>query len=288
MDQSSAASPASLPELLIEARPYLARYLAAWAPLVAAYVTVFLFSSDTPFGWALLTALANIAVPLVLGVPIFSVLARYVFRASPIVQLAAHMGLSLVFTFSWLNILVWELGVIGWLRFGDFQAVAFSGPALTWQLFQGLVLYFLIAAGAYVIVMMVRGSYLLSGLVQAPRDADPLADPEPGASRIFVKGPDGYTPLDFDDIVSISGADDYCEVKTPVSTHLVRMTLATFEERLDPERFVRVHRSHIVALSRIQRVEPRAGGGLTLHMAGGGVVQASRAGASALQPFLVA
>lgn len=277
----------TLKDLLNEARPYLARYLAAWAPLVAAYVLVFVYSSQTPFGWALLTALTNITVPMLLGVPVFAVLARFVFRASPLVQLAAHMVLSLTFTFAWLNILVWELGVIGWLRRGAFQIVAFTGPALTWQLFQGLVVYFLIAAGAYVIVMMVRGSYLLAGLVQAPQAVDPPADPEPGAGRVFVKGPEGYTPLDFDDIISISGADDYCEVKTSVATHLIRMTLATLEERLDPELFVRVHRSHIVALPRIQRVEPRAGGGMTLHMAGGSTVLASRSGAAALQPFLV-
>ncbi len=281
------AHTAGLTDLLNEARPYLARYLAAWAPLVAAYVTVFLFTSSIPFGWALFTALANILAPLILGVPVFAIVARYLFRASPLVQLAAHMALSLVFTFVWYALLMQELSLIGWWRFGEYTPTAFAGPALTWQLFQGLVVYFLIVAGAYVIVMMVRGSYLIAGLVPPPRDAEPLPDPEPGASRIFVKSADGYLPLDFDDIVSISGADDYCEVRTPVATHLIRMTLSAFEERLDPERFVRVHRSHIVALSRIQRVEPRSGGGLTLHMVGGLTVQASRAGAAALQPFLV-
>lgn len=275
-----------LTDLLGEAQPYLARYLAAWTPLIAAYVTVFLFTSQIPFGWALLTALANILVPVVLGIPIFAVLARFVFRASPLVQLAAHMGLSLGFTLTWHAVLMLQLGAIRWLRFGEYEPAVFVGAALTWQLFQGLVLYFLIAAGAYVIVMMVRGSYLIAGLVQPPRESG--AEPEPGSSRLFVKGADGYHPLDFDDIVSISGADDYCEVRTLVSTHLIRMTLSAFEERLDPERFVRVHRSHIVALARVQRVESRPGGGLTLHLAGGTTVLASRAGAAALQPFLVA
>lgn len=279
----------TLRDLFNEAQPYLARYLAAWAPMVAAYLAVFLFTTGTPFGWALFTAFANIAVPVLLGIPVFAVLARFVFRASPLVQLAAHMALSLAFTLTWYAILMLELGWIGWLRYGEYQPVAFTGPALTWQLFQGLTVYFLIAAGAYVIVLMVRGSYLIAGLVNAPRDAEPVVEPdrEAGAGRLFVKGEDGYYPLDFDDIVSISGADDYCEVRTSVATHLIRMTLAAFEQRLDPDRFVRVHRSHIVALARIQRVEPRSGGGLTLHMAGGGTVLASRAGAAALQGFLV-
>ncbi len=284
----AAASKPSFGDVIDEARPYLARYVAAWAPLVAAYVTVFLFTTSTPFGWALFTAFANILVPVLLGLPVFVIVARWVFRAPAMVQLAAHMALSLAFTLIWYGLLMQELSLIGWWRFGEYTPTSFRGPALTWQLFQGLVLYFLIVAGAYVIVLMVRGSYLIAGLAQPPGDADANpADIEVGTRRVFVKGPDGYTPLDFDDIVSISGADDYCEVKTPVSTHLIRMTLATFEERLDPDRFVRVHRSHIVALARIQRVEPRSGGGLTLHMAGGGTVLASRAGATALQPFLV-
>ena len=287
MDASRPEPPASPADLLSEARPYLARYLAAWAPLAAAYVTVFLFTTSLPLSWALLTAFANILAPVLLGAPVFAIVARYLFRASPLVQLAAHMGLSLIFTYVWYWLLMQELSLIGWWRFGEYAPTSFSGPALTWQLFQGLVVYFLIVAGAYVIVMMVRGSYLIAGLVQAPGASDPVLDPEPGASRVFVKSPEGYLPLDFDDIVSISGADDYCEVKTATATHLVRMTLSAFEERLDPDRFLRVHRSHIVALSRVQRVEPHAGGTMTLHMVGGGRVRASRSGAAALQRFLV-
>jgi len=280
----------AIADFVTEVRPYFVRYLAAWTPLVAAYVIVFLFTTTSPFGWALLTAVANIAGPVVLGGPVFFIVSRYLLRAAAIVKLASHMALSLVFSLVWYGLLMVELSFIGGLRDGDFAPVSFAGPALTWQLFQGLVLYFLIVAGAYVIVLQVRGSYLISGLVtppSAPDKAPQVVEAEPGLSRVFVKGPEGYLPLDFADIVSINGADDYCEVKTPVSTHLIRMTLASFEERLDPGAFVRVHRSHIVALARIQRVEPRPGGGLKLHMVGGGLVLASRAGAAALQPFLV-
>lgn len=281
-------APQTLRDLLFEARPYIDRYLAAWVPLVAAYAAVFVYSNDAPFGWALLTALTNITVPILLGLPVFVLLARFVFRASPMVQLAAHMALSLIFTFAWLAILQVELGVITWLQYGVYEPVIFAGPALTWQLFQGLTVYFLVTAGAYVIVMMVRGSYLIAGLVQVPiMEEAPLTNPDIGQERIFVKSTKGFLPLTLDEIVSISGADDYCEVKTPTSTLLVRMTLAAFEDRLDPKRFVRVHRSHIVSLSHVERVEPRSGGRLILKLVGGETVMASRSGAEALQPFLV-
>lgn len=275
-------------DILSEATPYLLRYLAAWVPLVAAYIAVFVYSNDQPFGWALLAGLTNITVPLVLGIPLFALLGRWVFKASPLVQMAAHLVLSTIFTFTWLAILIRELGVISWLRYGTYQAVQFAGPALTWQLFQGLTVYFLIVAGAYVIIMMVRGSYLLTGLAPTENALETMPDASKAARRIFVKDAKGYVPLDFEDIVSISGAGDYCEVKSANASHLLRIKLAEFEELLEPDRFVRVHRSHIVSLSRIEKIEPRSGGRLILHILDGDTVFASRSGASRLQRFLVA
>jgi len=49
----------------------------------------------------------------------------------------------------------------------------------------------------------------------------------------------------------ISAAGDYAELHTHRGTHLLRESMNSLEERLDPSRFARIHRSRIVNLARI-------------------------------------
>jgi hypothetical protein len=57
-----------------------------------------------------------------------------------------------------------------------------------------------------------------------------------------------------DDVEWIAAAGDYSELHTHTGTHLLRETMKSLEGRLDPARFVRVHRSRIVCLPRIQEL----------------------------------
>jgi len=54
-----------------------------------------------------------------------------------------------------------------------------------------------------------------------------------------------------DDVEWISAAGDYSELHTRTGTHLLRETMKSLEQRLDPSRFARIHRSRIVCLRRI-------------------------------------
>jgi two-component system LytT family response regulator len=65
------------------------------------------------------------------------------------------------------------------------------------------------------------------------------------------------------------------------------MSLGELEARLDPTSFVRVHRSAIINLGRLERTEPAGGGRLLAHMSNGETIQVSRAGAQALRRFLI-
>ena len=53
-------------------------------------------------------------------------------------------------------------------------------------------------------------------------------------------------------------------------------TLAELQARLDPARFVRVHRSHLVNVDRIASIEPLDSGDARIHMHDGAVVACSR------------
>jgi two-component system LytT family response regulator len=72
------------------------------------------------------------------------------------------------------------------------------------------------------------------------------------------------------------GADDYCAtINTPTGKSVVRESLAELEQRLDPEQFVRVHRSAIVRLGAVRGVRRDERGG-RLELVDGSVVPVSR------------
>lgn len=81
----------------------------------------------------------------------------------------------------------------------------------------------------------------------------------------------------------MSGRVRFLAVATTSGRHLVRMTLGDFEQALQSVRFIRVHRSHIVNVARIERAEPAGGGRMLLHMDNGEAVQTSRAGTRLLR-----
>lgn len=54
----------------------------------------------------------------------------------------------------------------------------------------------------------------------------------------------------------IEAADYYVEIHAGSKTHLLRETMNNLEDQLDPARFVRIHRSTIVNMDRIQAMEP--------------------------------
>jgi len=68
---------------------------------------------------------------------------------------------------------------------------------------------------------------------------------------------------------------DYARLHTSEGSHLVRVPLSTLEERWTPEGFVRIHRSHLVAVAHIVEIRTESGR-CTVEVAGGDVLQVSR------------
>ena len=59
-----------------------------------------------------------------------------------------------------------------------------------------------------------------------------------------------------DDIEWIAGAGNYAELHTPGRSHLLRETLNSLEQKLDPSQFLRIHRSKIVRATCIRELVP--------------------------------
>jgi len=58
-----------------------------------------------------------------------------------------------------------------------------------------------------------------------------------------------------EDIHFLEAMGDYVKVFTQQKFHAIHTTLKTVEEKLPPDKFLRVHRSYIVALNKIEKIE---------------------------------
>jgi len=72
---------------------------------------------------------------------------------------------------------------------------------------------------------------------------------------VFVKDNGVLKRISIDDILYLEAMGDYVKVHTPQKFHVVHATLKSLEERLPAARFTRVHRSYIVAVSKIDYIQ---------------------------------
>jgi two-component system LytT family response regulator len=79
---------------------------------------------------------------------------------------------------------------------------------------------------------------------------------EPAGDRVLVKSGARVLFVRTDEIDWVEAADNYVRLHIGSETHLVRDTLHDFEQRLDRNRFARIHRSTIVNLDRIRELQP--------------------------------
>ena len=92
--------------------------------------------------------------------------------------------------------------------------------------------------------------------------------------------------LRVDDIDWIEAAANYVRVHIAQKQYLVRETMTNLEARLDPERFLRIHRSIIVRKDRIKELEPLFQGDYSLLLADGTRLTSSRGYRDRIQQFL--
>jgi len=103
---------------------------------------------------------------------------------------------------------------------------------------------------------------------------------------LAVRRPGEIRVIPIDSVLEIRGAGDYSElVCADGSTHLHDKTLKTLELVL-PARFVRVHRSHIVDLGALERIESEPGSRYFAVLRNGSRVPVSRSRVDALRSRL--
>ena len=72
--------------------------------------------------------------------------------------------------------------------------------------------------------------------------------------RIFVKHKDRMVKVPINEILFITAESNYCRIVTAHKEYVLSLTLKAFEERLQAPEFMRVHRSHLINLDKIDEV----------------------------------
>ena len=86
----------------------------------------------------------------------------------------------------------------------------------------------------------------ISSAVQAKEDEE---------THLFIKKNKGYTRINFNDINYLEALADYVQINTDNERFTVLSTMKSITSRLPETKFLRVHRSFIVALDKIDRLD---------------------------------
>lgn len=109
-----------------------------------------------------------------------------------------------------------------------------------------------------------------------PPRAVPTSGAESRPERLLVKKLGKEFLLPVDEIEWIQACGNYVNLHRQQHDYPLRSSLGAFEQRLDPDQFVRVHRSYLVRLQLIDTIEPTEAGDARLRLRDGSHLPCSR------------
>ena len=122
----------------------------------------------------------------------------------------------------------------------------------------------------------------------APSDLKQEARPvdQPFSERIVVKDGPRVHIIPIDKLDYVEAQDDYVCLYSQKKGYLKQQTISSLESALDPKRFLRIHRSHIVNLERVAKIEPYTKDSKIAVLQDGTQLPVSRAGYQRLKVLL--
>ncbi|MEM1041973.1 MAG: LytTR family DNA-binding domain-containing protein [Bacteroidota bacterium] len=105
----------------------------------------------------------------------------------------------------------------------------------------------------------------------------------PFADRLFLRVGTRIVPVRTADLEWVEAAGDYTTLHAAGETYTAGLTLSALAEQLDPARFVRVHRSTVIAVDALRHLESDGSGGYVATLDGGARVRVSRSYAGAIR-----
>jgi hypothetical protein len=115
-----------------------------------------------------------------------------------------------------------------------------------------------------------------ASLLDAPDDDSAPVEPVDRPERFLVRKLGREFLVAAADIEALQASGNYVNLRVRGREYPLRSTIAAVEGRLDPQRFQRVHRSHIVNLDHVASIEPLDTGDARIHLHDGSFVPCSR------------
>jgi two-component system LytT family response regulator len=110
--------------------------------------------------------------------------------------------------------------------------------------------------------------------------------PEQKLERMVVKDGAKVHIIPIDKLDYVEAQDDYVALRSEKKNYLKQQTISSVETQLDPRKFVRIHRSYIVNLERIARIEPYTKDSRVAVLTDGTQLPVSRSGHARLKELL--
>jgi two-component system, LytTR family, response regulator len=104
--------------------------------------------------------------------------------------------------------------------------------------------------------------------------------------RVVVKTAGKIKIIPLEDIHYLEASDDYVKIHTHNGAFLKNRTMSYFEQVLDPNRFVRTHRSYIINVQQVTRIDPYEKDSHLCILSSGAQVPVSKAGYVKLKTVL--
>lgn len=102
-------------------------------------------------------------------------------------------------------------------------------------------------------------------------------------SRLFVRSGGAIIPVAVENVAWFEARGDYVAAHVGASRHLLHLSLNRLEARLDPARFFRVHRTHLVNLNHVRAFRSAGKGRLVAELSDGTSLPVSRNRAQTLR-----
>jgi two-component system, LytTR family, response regulator len=107
------------------------------------------------------------------------------------------------------------------------------------------------------------------------------------SSHLFVQKSEKLLNLSVKDIVHLEASGDYTVLTTKMDQYVSSSGIGKLEEILDPEIFIRIHRSTIININCLKEIEKHFNGGLVVRMENGKTFPVSRTYARKIREKIV-
>ncbi|WP_297335732.1 LytTR family transcriptional regulator DNA-binding domain-containing protein [Algoriphagus sp.] len=121
---------------------------------------------------------------------------------------------------------------------------------------------------------------------EAPQVSAGLQQMAEKSNRLVVRVKNEIKIIAVSDVLYFEGADDYIAIYTAGGKFLKKMTMKSLEEALAPDRFARIHRSYMINVNAVTRIEPYQKDTYLVFLRNGDKLPVSKIGYSRLRQVL--